>query len=77
MEASYGKLYDESNKPIIVIKPELTPPIVVPIGNAIEPFAFAEIDVCVPKYTVESETNNDFTCISLNPLSLEPILIFV
>jgi hypothetical protein len=50
---------------------------VLPPGKATEPFADAEIELCVPKYIVESETYNDLACNSLNPLSTEPILIFV
>ena len=72
--ASYGKLCDVSLLPTIVIKPVFTPPMVVPDGNASEPLSLADKDADGPKYKVDADKNNDLACISLNPLSTEPIL---
>ena len=47
---------------------------VVPDGNASEPLSLADKDADGPKYKVDADKNNDLACISLNPLSTEPIL---
>ena len=47
-----------------------------PSGKASEPLSLADKDADGPKNNVEEDTYNDLACISLNPLSVEPILIF-
>ena len=59
-----------------MIKPVFTPPIVVPDGNESEPLSPADKDADGPKYKVEADKYNDLACISLKPLSTEPIFTF-